>query len=93
VNPPVRGALLGQEGKFGHALITTTSAAPTGLAGVYAVIVEPFSTIILVAFFPPTVTTSPARKLLPATVIGVPPDEDPLEGVTELTLGGPTGWA
>jgi len=93
VNPPVRGALLGQEGKLGHALIATTSAAPTGLAGVYAVIVEPFTTVIVVAFFPPTVTTSPGRKPLPATVIGVPPAEDPLEGITELTLGDPTGWA
>ncbi len=52
VNPPGRGALLGQpEGKFvGHGLTTTTSAAPRGLAGVLAVIVEPFSTTILVAF-------------------------------------------
>ena len=54
---------------------------------------ELFTTIAVVAFFPPTLTTSPGTNPLPAIVMAVPPAEDPLEGDTEPTLGGPTGAA
>src|SRR6202795_3021628 len=49
-----------------------------------------FTTTTLVAAVPPNVTVAPAAKFVPVIVTAVPPDVDPLFGLTLLTVGGTT---
>ena len=85
MNPPERVLL------WPSMFVTTTSADPKGWAGVVAVIVVLFETMIVVQVAPPTLTTAPLVKPLPLTVIVLPPFTDPLLGDVEATLGGPGG--
>jgi hypothetical protein len=59
-------------------------------AGVVAVIVVLFTTTTFVAATLPNVTVAPVAKLLPVIVTAVPPDIDPLDGLTPVTVGGDT---
>jgi hypothetical protein len=67
--------------------VTTTLTPPAACAGVTAVIVVALTTTTLVAAVPPSVTVAPARKFVPVTVTGVPPNVDPDVGETALTVG------
>jgi hypothetical protein len=46
------------------------------------------ATTTLLAGVPPTVTCAPGRKFAPVMLIGVPPANEPVAGVTPLTDGG-----
>ena len=52
-----------------------------------AVIVVLFTTTTLVAAAVPKVTVAPAAKFVPVIVTAVPPEVEPLFGVTLLTVG------
>jgi hypothetical protein len=71
-------------------LVTVTVTAPALPAGVVAVIVVLFTTTTLVAAVLPNVTVAPDTKFVPVMVTAVPPDVDPLFGLTLLTVGGTT---
>jgi hypothetical protein len=83
VNPPIRLPLC-------VFTVTVTLTDPALPAGVVAVIVVLFATVTLVAAVPPKVTVAPAAKLVPVIVTDVPPEVDPLLGLTLLTVGGAT---
>jgi hypothetical protein len=68
-------------------LVTVTVTAPTLPAGVAAVIVVLLTTTTLVAAVLPNVTEAPAAKFVPVIVTAVPPEVDPLFGLTLLTVG------
>jgi hypothetical protein len=68
-------------------LVTVTVTAPALPAGVVAVIVVLFTTTTFVAAVPPNVTAAPAAKFVPVIVTAVPPEVDPLFGLTLLTVG------
>jgi hypothetical protein len=70
--------------------VTVTVTAPALPAGVVAVIVVAFTTTTFVAAVPPNVTVAPATKFVPVIVTPVPPEVDPVLGVTLLTVGGTT---
>ena len=67
--------------------VTVTVTAPALPAGVVAVTVVPFTTTTLVAGVPPNVTVAPVAKFVPVIVTPVPPDVEPLLGLTLLTVG------
>jgi hypothetical protein len=67
--------------------VTVTVTAPALPAGVVAVIVVLFTTATFVAAVPPNVTVAPAAKFVPVIVTTVPPEVDPLLGLTLLTAG------
>jgi hypothetical protein len=69
-------------------IVTVTVTAPALPAGVVAVIVVAFTTATLLAAVPPNVTVAPAPKFVPVIVTPVPPEVDPVFGVTLLTVGG-----
>jgi hypothetical protein len=69
-------------------LVTVTVTAPAIPAGVVVVIVVPFTTTTFVAAVPPNVTVAPVAKFVPVIVTAVPPDVDPVFGLTLLTVGG-----
>jgi hypothetical protein len=69
-------------------LVTVAVTAPALPAGVAAVISVPLTTTTLVAAAPPNFTVAPAAKFVPVIVTAVPPDNDPLLGLTLLTVGG-----
>ena len=73
------------------ALVTVTFTLPATPAGVVAVMVMLLTTITEVAAPLPTLTVVPAAKLVPLTVIAVPPVVSPELGVTLLTVG--SVWA
>src|ERR1700678_517823 len=52
-----------------------------------------FTTATLVAAVLPKVTAAPATKLVPVMVTAVPPEVDPLLGLTPLTVGAGGGTA
>ena len=70
--------------------VTVTVTAPAVPAGVVAVIVVLFVTTTFVAAALPNVTVAPDTKFVPVMVTAVPPDVDPLFGLTLLTVGGTT---
>ena len=63
-------------------LVTVTVTAPALPAGVVAVMVVLFTTTTLVAAALPNVTVAPETKFVPVMVTAVPPDVDPLFGLT-----------
>jgi hypothetical protein len=69
-------------------LVTVTVTAPAVPAGVVAVIVVLFTTTTFVAALLPNFTVAPAEKLVPVIVTAVPPEVDPLFGLTLVTVGG-----
>jgi hypothetical protein len=70
--------------------VTVTVTAPELPAGVVAVIVVLFTTTTLVAAVFPNFTVAPAAKFVPVMVTAVPPDVEPVFGLTLLTVGGAT---
>jgi hypothetical protein len=54
---------------------------------VVAVIEVLFTTTTFVAAVPPKVTVAPVAKFVPVMVTAVPPNVDPLLGLTLLTVG------
>jgi hypothetical protein len=68
-------------------LVTITVTAPALPAGVVAVIVVLFTTTTFVADALPNFTVAPAAKFVPVTVTAVPPEVDPLFGLTLVTVG------
>jgi hypothetical protein len=68
-------------------LVTTTFTAPTGCAGVVAVIDVGLTTTTPVAGAPPRLTVALGRKPVPVIVTGVPPVVGPLVGAIVLTVG------
>jgi hypothetical protein len=71
-------------------LVTVTVTPPTLPAGVLAVMVVLFTIATLVAIALPNVTVAPGAKFVPVMVTAVPPDVDPLSGLTSVTVGGTT---
>src|SRR5277367_1942575 len=71
-------------------LVTVTVTAPALPAGVTAVIVVAFTTVTPVAAVLPKVTVAPAAKFVPVIVTDVPPEVDPLFGLTLVTVGATT---
>jgi len=67
-----------------------TVTAPALPAGVVAVMVVLFTTTTFVAEPLPNVTVAPAAKFVPVIVTEVPPDGDPVFGLTLLTVGATT---
>ena len=66
---------------------TVTFTAPAVCAGVLALmLVEPVTTTP-VAAAPPKLTVAPERKFAPPMLTVVPPEVEPLAGVTVLTTG------
>ena len=73
------------------AVVTTTSFAPTALAGVSAVMEVELTTRTLLAATPPTFTVvAPSTKLVPAIVIDVPAVSGPDGGDTLVMVGSAT---
>jgi hypothetical protein len=70
-------------------LVTVTVTAPALPAGVVAVIVVLFTTVTPVAAALPNVTVAPVAKFVPVIVTDVPPDVEPVLGLTLLTVGTP----
>ena len=68
-------------------LVTVTVTAPALPAGVVAVILVLLTTVKLVAGALPKVTVAPAAKFVPVIVTAVPPEVEPLFGLTPLTVG------
>jgi hypothetical protein len=68
-------------------LLTVTVTAPAACAGVVAVIEVLLTTTTFVAAVPPNVTDAPETKFVPVIVTAVPPDVDPLFGLTLVTVG------
>ena len=64
------------------AAVTATPTAPAACAGLVAVIVCGSTTMMVVAASPPIMTTDPAVKFVPVSVIAVPPAIGPLTGAT-----------
>lgn len=83
MNPPVSVALspLG--------FVTDTLTDPAAWAGVTAVMVVLFGTLIFEAGAPPTVTVAPDRKFVPDIVTDVPPAVPPLFGAIDVIVGVP----
>ena len=71
-------------------MVATTSLAPEAPAGVEQVIEVAETTMMLVHAVPPIVTVTPVTNPVPVIVIVVPPAVGPLEGATELMVGGAT---
>ena len=69
-------------------LVTVTVTAPALPAGVVAAIVVLFTTTTFVADALPNFTVAPATKFVPVIVTAVPPEVDPLLGLTPVTVGG-----
>jgi hypothetical protein len=68
--------------------VTVIVTAPVLPAGVVAVIVVALTTTTLVAEAAPNVTVAPVAKLVPVIVKDVPPEFDPVFGLTLLIVGG-----
>jgi hypothetical protein len=83
VNPLARLPLCPPE------FVTVTVTAPALPAGVVAVILVLFTTTTFVAELLPNFTAAPAAKLVPVIVTAVPPEVDPLFGLTLVTVGVP----
>jgi hypothetical protein len=81
VKPPVRVADPAE-------VVTTTFCTPTLPVGVTAVIEVALTTTMLVAEFPPILTVAPVIKPVPVIVIGVPPEVNPVGGVTLVMVTG-----
>ena len=72
-------------------MVTATLLAPAVPAGVTAVMVVVEVTFSAVAATPPTVTlVVPATKFVPVIEINVPPRVEPLDGLTDVIVGGTT---
>jgi hypothetical protein len=68
------------------AFVTTTFTAPAAWAVVVPVMLVALI-VETVSAEPPNDTVAPVTKPVPVTVTAVPPDVDPLPGVTEVTVG------
>ncbi len=68
-------------------LVICTVFGPEVPAGVVAVTVVLFTRVTPVAAVPPTVTVAPVAKLVPVSVMGVPPAVGPELGVTDVSVG------
>ena len=68
-------------------VVTTIFCAPAVPAGVFAVMVEEFTTTIVVADPAPILTVDPAIKFVPVIVMEVPPAKGPEAGVTLTRVG------
>jgi hypothetical protein len=68
-------------------VVTRTLLAPALPAGVVAVIVVALVATTLVAATPPIVTPVTGPRPVPVIVILVPPDAEPKEGLTLVTVG------
>jgi len=70
--------------------VTTTFCAPADAAGVVqdTDVADPSTTDVHGA--PPTVTVAPDTNPVPVIVIDVPPDVEPTDGATPVTVGGAT---
>jgi len=69
-------------------LVTVTVTPPALPAGVVAVMLVLLTTTTVVAAALPNVTVAPVAKFVPVIVTEVPPDVDPVLGLTLLTVGG-----
>jgi hypothetical protein len=67
--------------------VTITFTAPATPDGVVHVMLVLDTTVNDVQALPPTVAVAPARKPVPAMVIGVPPAADPDDGDIDVTVG------
>jgi hypothetical protein len=70
--------------------VTVTVTVPTLPAGVVAVIVVLFTTVTFVAAALPKVTVAPVPKFVPLIVTAVPPEVEPVLGLTLVIVGGTT---
>ena len=68
-------------------LVICTVFGPEAPAGVVAVTVVSFTRVTPVAAVPPTVTVAPVAKLLPLSVMRVPPAVGPELGFTDVSVG------
>jgi len=68
-------------------VVTSTLAMPAVPAGVVAVMVVAFTTVMPVAELPPMVTAVAPVKLVPVIVTGVPPKVVPEVGEIAVTVG------
>ena len=68
--------------------VTTTLTASAACGPVVAVMVVADTNVTFVAVTQPTEAVAPLRKLVPVTVIGVPPAVGPEAGVTFTSVGG-----
>ena len=68
-------------------LVTVTVTAPAARAAVVAVIVVALTTVTPVAAVPPRLSVAPARKLVPVSVMAVPPLAGPDAGATPVIVG------
>jgi hypothetical protein len=71
-------------------LVTVTVTAPVLPVGVVAVMLVLLTTTTFVAAELPNVTAAPEAKFVPVIVTDVPPDVDPVFGLTLITVGVPT---
>jgi hypothetical protein len=69
-------------------LVAVTVVEPALPAGVVAVMVVLLTTVTFVAAVEPKVTVAPVAKFVPVMVTAVPPEVDPVLGLTPLTVGG-----
>ena len=69
-------------------LVTTTSFAPAPPAGVVQVSEVAELNTTGVQVFPPTFTVAPLTNPVPVIVIDVPPTVEPVDGDTEVYVGG-----
>jgi hypothetical protein len=67
--------------------VTVTVTAPALPAGVVAVMVVLLTTTTFVAAALPNVTVAPEAKFVPVIVTAVPPEVEPLFGLTLVTVG------
>ena len=81
VNAPMRVA------DWPSGLVTCTSRPPAVPAGVRAVSCVALTNATFVATVPPTRTVAPEVKLVPVSVIVVPPAVGPDDGVTDVMVG------
>ena len=70
------------------AVVTSTLAEPALLDGVVHMIDVADTTLTPVHAAPPTVTPVAPVRFVPVMVMFVPPDVDPDEGETAVTIGG-----
>ena len=68
-------------------VVTVTSNSPAEPAGSNAVISVADTTVTFVAAFEPNWTVAPLTKFVPVMVTVVPPDVEPEDGLTPVTVG------
>jgi hypothetical protein len=71
-------------------VVTVIVTAPALPEGAVAVMLVLLNTVTFIAAVEPNVTVEPDAKFVPVIVTTIPPDVDPLFGLTPLTVGGAT---